>query len=72
MNFSFVIVHAVRHEKVIQAYKEMSFETFEDDEMNIVSLLDGVNSIKEEYVADCKFMYLSMEAIFLKVMEGGM
>ena len=42
----------------------MQFETFEDDEMNIISLLDGVISINESYVRDCKFMYMSMETLY--------
>lgn len=72
IKFSFVILHAIRHEKVIQAYRNMSFETFEDDEMNVISLLEGVASIKEEYVEDCKFMYLSLEAIMTGMLKGGM
>lgn len=71
INFSFVILHAIRHEKVIQAYRNMEFETFEDDEMNIVSLLDGVASIKDDYVEDCKFMYLPLEIVFTGILKGG-
>lgn len=72
MNFSFVILHAIRNDKVIQAYRDIGFETFEDDEMNIVSLLDGVSSIKEDYVEDCKFMYMSLETVFTGMLKGGM
>lgn len=72
LNFSFVILHAIRHPKVIQAYRTMHFETFEDDEMNIISLLDGVASITEDYVEDCKFMYLPMETIYSETAKGGL
>ena len=71
INFSFIILHAIKHEKVIQAYRNMEFETFEDDEMNIVSLLDGVTSIKESYVDDCKFMYMPLETILTSILKGG-
>lgn len=71
MNFSFIILHAISESKVIEAYRNMGFETFEDDETNIVSLLDGVSSIKEAYVNGCKFMYQPMEQIVNEIWKGG-
>lgn len=71
MSFSFIILYAINKEKVVKSYRKMGFETFEDDEANIVSLLDGVVSIKDAYVKDCKFMYQPLEHIVNEVWKGG-
>jgi len=71
MNFSFIILHAISERKVIEAYRNMGFETFEDDETNFIPLLDGVSSIKDTYVVDCKFMYQPLEQIVNEIWKGG-
>lgn len=72
LSFSFVILHSINKPKVVDAYRMMDFETFEDDEMKLISSLDGVASIKGSYVDDCKFMYQPLELIVDKVWKGGM
>lgn len=63
--FSYVILHAYRHVKVINAYRRMGFETYEDDQENIVPILDGLTPIRGEYADTCKFIYQSVDDILL-------
>ena len=63
--FSYVILHAYKHDKVIDAYRNMGFETYEDDKENIIPILDGLTPIRGDYADTCKFMYQSIEDILL-------
>jgi hypothetical protein len=63
INFRYVILHAVNHPKVINSYREKGFETFEDDEDNIVPLLENVKSLHSDYSGECKFMFKDIDSI---------
>ena len=63
MNFSYVILHAINDSKVIKAYKNMGFETIEDDAEELVPLLADVRALHSDYAGDCKFMFRDIESI---------
>lgn len=73
VGFTGVILFAIhdKHEKVINAYRNrMGFETIEDDDAKIISMLKDTSFIVDEYSSDCKFMYQEVDEI-IKKYEGG-
>lgn len=63
VNFSYLILHAINDSKVIKAYKNMGFETIEDDAEELVPLLADVRALHSDYAGDCKFMFRDLESI---------
>lgn len=73
VGFSEVILFAIRDEagKVINAYRNhMGFETLDDDSLKVVSALENVAIIVEEYVSECQFMFQDIEEILRKYKGG--
>ena len=58
-----MILHAINDSKVIKAYKNMGFETIEDDAEELVPLLADVRALHSDYAGDCKFMFRDIESI---------
>jgi len=67
VNFSYIILHAYNHPKVIEAYYGMGFETFEDDENNVIPMMQNIVSLRNSYSGSCKFMYQELESVLVKV-----
>lgn len=63
INFTYLILHAYNHPKVIDAYKKMGFETMEDDAEAIVPALSDVRALHSDYAGECKFMFRDVESI---------
>ncbi len=63
VNFSYLILHAYNDPKVINAYKDMGFETMEDDAESIIPTLSDVRALHCDYAGNCKFMFKDVEAI---------
>lgn len=64
INFSYLILHAYNHPKVLEAYRRMGFETMEDDAAAIVPTLTDVRALHCDYAGNCKFMFKDAESIF--------
>ena len=64
INFSFLILHAYNHPKVLDAYRKMGFETIEDDASAIIPTMTDVRALHYDYAGDCKFMFKDVETIF--------
>lgn len=64
INFTFVILHAYKHDKVIDSYRRMGFQTLKEDKENIISFLDDVIIMDTDYVDSCEFMFQDTENIY--------
>ncbi|MDD6324901.1 MAG: hypothetical protein PUA72_04840 [Lachnospiraceae bacterium] len=63
VNFTFLILHAYNNSKVIKAYRQMGFETIEDDAEELVPVMSDVKALHYDYAGDCKFMFRDVESI---------
>jgi hypothetical protein len=63
INFRYVVLHAINNLKVINSYRNMGFQTFEDDANNVVPLLTDVMALHYDYAGECKFMMKDIDAI---------
>lgn len=61
--FSILILHAYNNDKVINAYRNMGFETMEDDAEAVIPTLSDVRALHSDYAGDCKFMFRDVESI---------
>ena len=63
VNFFYLILHAYNNDKVINAYRNMGFETMEDDAEAVIPTLSDVRALHSDYAGDCKFMFRDVESI---------
>ena len=63
VNFFYLILHAYNSDKVINAYRNMGFETMEDDAEAVIPTLSDVRALHSDYAGDCKFMFRDVESI---------
>lgn len=49
------------NDKVINAYRNMGFETMEDDAEAVIPTLSDVRALHSDYAGDCKFMFRDVE-----------
>ena len=63
--FFYVIVHAHKNDKVINAYRNMGFETYEDVQESLFPIFDELTPLRTEYEDTCEFMCQSIEDVVL-------
>lgn len=63
INFRYVVLHAINNPKVIDSYRDMGFQTFEDDADNVVPFLTDVIALHCDYAGECKFMAKDIDSI---------
>jgi hypothetical protein len=61
INFKYVILHSINHPNVINSYRDMGFETVEDDANNIIPLLSDIIALHYDNAGDCKLMFKALE-----------